>query len=96
MRLKSRPRISAMDLSWTLIPALNATGRLGQPKLSIEILLEQDSLKRNEIASKIIELNTERKTLVNSAQEFISYNAEMSFQKYQNFCFIIKKKDGAL
>lgn len=85
-------RISAMDLSWTLIPALNATGRLGQPKLSIEILLEQDSLKRNEIASKIIELNTERKTLVNSAQEFISYNAEMSFQKYQNFCFIIEKK----
>lgn len=85
-------KITATDLSWTVIPALNATGRLGQPKLAIDILLEKDSLTRNQIASKIIDLNTERKSLVNSAQDFISYNAEMSFQKYKNFCFIIEKK----
>ena len=84
-------KITATDLSWTLIPAINATGRLGQPELAINILMEEDASKRNAIADKIIALNTERKALVNSAQEFCGFNAEMSFKKHQKFCFVIDK-----
>lgn len=84
-------RISATDLSWTLIPAINATGRLGQPELSIQILLEEDPNKRNEIADKIIALNTERKALVNIATELTGYNAEMSYKKLSNLCLVVEK-----
>lgn len=85
-------KITSTDLAWTLIPAINATGRLGQPELAIQLLMEDDAAKRNQIADKIIELNTERKSLVNAAQEFINFNAEISFQKYKNFCFVIDKR----
>lgn len=84
-------RITATDLSWTLIPAINATGRLGHPELSIKIFLEEDSTKRNQIADKIIELNTQRKSLVNIATELTSYNAEMSYKKHSKLCLIVEK-----
>lgn len=85
-------KITATDLAWTVIPAINATGRLGHPELGIELLLEQDASKRVKIADEIIALNTERKSLVNAAQEFVGFNAEMSYKKYQKFCFIVEKK----
>lgn len=85
-------RITSTDLSWSIIPALNSTGRLGHPELAIRLLTEQDAAKRNQTAAEIIELNTERKALVNTAQEYVSFSAEISFQKYKNFCFIIDKR----
>lgn len=85
-------KITATDLAWTVIPAINATGRLGSPELGIKLLLEEDAAQRTKIADQIISLNTERKSLVNAAQEFVSFNAEMSFKKYQKFCFIVEKK----
>ena len=84
-------RITATDLSWTLIPAINATGRLGQPELSIQILLEEDPSKRNEIADKIIGLNTERKSLVSIATELTSYNAQISYEKLSKICLVVEK-----
>lgn len=85
-------KITATDLAWTVIPAINATGRLGSPELGIKLLMEEDAAKRTQIADEIISLNTERKSLVNTAQEFVSFNAEMSYQKYRKFCFIIEKR----
>ena len=84
-------RITATDLSWTLIPAINATGRLGQPELSIQILLEEDPSKRNEIADQIIGLNTERKSLVSIATELTSYNAQISYEKLSKICLVVEK-----
>lgn len=85
-------KITATDLAWTAIPAINATGRLGSPELGIQLLMEEDPAKRTQIADEIISLNTERKSLVNTAQEFVSFNAEMSYQKYRKFCFIVEKR----
>ena len=58
-------RICASDLSWNINPALNATGRLGQPEIGLELFLEKDAAKRTQIAQKIIEMNNERKALGN-------------------------------
>lgn len=85
-------KITSQDLSWTLIPAINSTGRMGQPDLAVKIFMEQNPVLRNEIASKIIDLNTERKSLANCAQEIINFDAMQSAEKNKTFCYVINEK----
>ncbi|WP_407425462.1 single-stranded-DNA-specific exonuclease RecJ [Treponema sp.] len=83
-------RITATELSWNINPALNATGRLGQPETGLELFLEKNPEKRTEIARKIIELNNERKELGNKGWEFASFKAKESIEKYSGkLCVII-------
>ena len=54
-------KVTSTDLSWGLIPALNATGRLGEPQTALELFINQDANERDKIAQRRIELNQERK-----------------------------------
>ena len=83
-------RITATDLSWNINPALNATGRLGQPEIGLELFLEKDPSKRTEIAQKIIEMNNRRKELGNEGWNFAASQAKQSIEKYGGkLCVII-------
>ena len=83
-------RLTATDLSWNINPALNATGRLGQPEIGLELFLEKNAEKRTQIAKKIIEMNNERKELGNKGWDFASLQAKESIQKYGGkLCVII-------
>ena len=83
-------RINATDLSWNINPALNATGRLGQPEIGLELFLEKDAGKRTEIAQKIIAMNNERKALGSEGWNFAALQAKDSIQKYGGkLCVII-------
>ena len=44
--------VTSTDLSWTIIPALNAAGRMGQSNLSLELLLSEEPLKREQLAKE--------------------------------------------
>ena len=86
-------RITATDLSWNINPALNATGRLGQPEIGLELFLEKDAGKRTEIAQKIIEMNNERKALGNEGWNYAALQAKESIQKYGGkLCVIIDER----
>lgn len=86
-------RITSVDLSWNIVPVLNATGRLGQPEIGIELFLEKDPSKRAEIAQKIISMNNERKQLGNEAWEYGSIKAKESIEKYGGkLCVIIDER----
>lgn len=65
-------KVTSTDMSWTVIPALNAAGRLGQPEIALELLLSDNAKEREDKAQKIIELNEERKRLVYSALGVVS------------------------
>ncbi len=56
-------RITSTDLSWNVIPVLNAAGRLGQPELAIELLMAKESKDRLAIAERILELNRQRRQM---------------------------------
>jgi single-stranded-DNA-specific exonuclease len=56
-------RISSTDLSWTVSPALNATGRLGQPETALKLFLSPDQAERNTLADQILQLNVDRRKL---------------------------------
>lgn len=53
--------LNAKQLSWDLIPVLNAAGRMGKTELLVELLLEKDLAKRCELARELIGLNEERR-----------------------------------
>ncbi len=54
-------KILSRDLGWTIGPALNAAGRMGQTSLALELLMENDREKAAKLAKSLRKLNEERK-----------------------------------
>ena len=59
--------LTSTDLSWTVIPALNAAGRMGKAELSLKLLISENAKEREQLAATIHELNEKRKDLVSEA-----------------------------
>lgn len=56
-------QLSAGNVSFTLVPRINAVGRLGESGKSVELLLTEDEVLANEISQKLCEDNSQRKLL---------------------------------
>lgn len=84
--------ISSTDLSWKLIPALNAAGRMGLSNLSLELLINEDPKERDILAQKIIELNEQRKHYVQEAEFFTEKDAFNSIQNFDGKLCIVHDK----
>lgn len=76
--------LNSTVLSWQVIPALNAAGRLGKSNLSLQLLLSQDPKEREQLANTIFDLNEERKNLVSQAYCAVQESAKKSFTENQN------------
>lgn len=77
-------KINATDLSWNVIPILNAAGRLGEPETALKLFIEKDPKKRDEIACRLLELNAQRKELGSDALSFAEDTARKSLEKFHN------------
>lgn len=85
--------LTSTDLSWKLIPALNASGRMGQSNVSLELLIAQDAAQRNSLANKIIDLNEERKRFVSDGEMYTARQAEENFGKFSGkLCVVADEK----
>lgn len=85
--------INSTDLSWKLIPALNASGRMGQSNVSLELLTAGDSAERNRLAAKIMELNEDRKHYVSDGEMYTARQAEENFHKFnEKLCVVTDEK----
>ena len=56
-------KVTAATISFSLAPRLNAAGRMGQPDLSVELLLTDDSMEADRLAAELSRLNSERRSL---------------------------------
>lgn len=56
-------QISAKQVVWQLTPLLNATGRMGRPDKSVNMLLSTDLEEVESLAEEVYRLNQERKRL---------------------------------
>ena len=90
-QLKLYPQaLTSTDLSWTVTPALNAAGRLGQANVALELLTSQDPKERNQKAVRIFELNEERKNRVAQAMYQIdTIDRESIDQNQGKLCVIV-------
>ena len=53
----------ADDFSFFLGPAINAAGRVGDPMLALKLFLEEDLKSARAIATKLVDINKERKSI---------------------------------
>lgn len=82
-------RITSTDISWNIIPVLNAAGRLGKPQLSVQLFLAATSQERDALAEEMIKLNMDRRQLGNDAWNYIEKQAYESFEKYRNNLVVV-------
>ena len=59
----SSKRIGTTDISWLLCPALNAAGRMGKPRIALDLLMEKDPVLRDKLVKELIGMNEERKKI---------------------------------
>lgn len=55
--------ITADGLSFSLIPRLNAAGRMADPALALDLLLERDPVRASTLAAQLEEINQERRDI---------------------------------
>ena len=85
-------KISSTDLSWNIVPLLNATGRLGEPETALQLLLEENSQTREKIADRILALNIERKKLGAEAQIVADSQVRENLPRFSNKIAYVKSE----
>ena len=84
--------LSSTELSWSVIPALNAAGRMGHSDISLKLLISENPKEREQLAQTIYKMNEERKELVTSAYYKIHEEAERSLELHSNkLCVSVKE-----
>ena len=82
--------VNSTKLSWNIVPVLNATGRLGQPELGLELFKEKDNIKRDQLADQIIALNNQRKQLGAEAWSIGNQKAQETIARFAGkLCVVI-------
>ncbi|MDQ7083309.1 MAG: DHHA1 domain-containing protein [Aquificota bacterium] len=59
-------RVSAKDIAYSLAPRINAPGRIGDPMISLKLLIESDPVRAEVLARKVEMLNARRKAITES------------------------------
>ena len=74
--------LTVRDISFNLIPVLNSTGRIGNPKHAVDLLLTDSSYRAAYLVDKMLVLNEERKEItqkvLNEARKMISENQSIN------------------
>lgn len=73
----SKDRLSSVDVSFSLIPRINASGRFGSASDAVELFLTDDEERAEELAGRLDSLNSERK----AAEERILASIEEKFRQ---------------
>ena len=76
--------LNSTDLTWNIIPALNAAGRMGRSDLSLQLLISENPKERESLANELYNLNEKRKELVSSAYYRIHDSAKESIIQHDN------------
>jgi single-stranded-DNA-specific exonuclease len=75
-------RIETSDISWLLCPAINSTGRMGNPRKALDLLLENDPKKRDSLADEILGMNEERKKIGEEIWTMVEPVAEENMKRF--------------
>ena len=80
-----KDRLSSVDVSFSIIPRINASGRFGSASDAVELFLTDDEQRAEELADKLDCLNSERKAaeeqILASIEESISASPEILYDR---------------
>lgn len=86
-------QLGSADLSWNVIPVINAAGRLGEPEVAISLLTEENPQKRDELAEYLINLNEKRKQLGQKAWQIAEKQVHDSLKRFNNKLILVADKE---
>lgn len=87
--IKGNNKLTAGKVSFTLIPRINACGRLALSEKSVELLLTKDEIIATEIAAQLSEDNKNRQEIEKSIlEEVLDYIEENPHLKYKRIMVI--------
>ncbi|MCL2826107.1 MAG: single-stranded-DNA-specific exonuclease RecJ, partial [Eggerthellaceae bacterium] len=72
--------VSAVNLSFSLVPRLNAAGRMGDAQLALDLLMTEDSAKAQALAAKLEEVNDCRRVIEAELSERAKEQAAAHYQ----------------
>ena len=72
--------VSSSSLSFTIIPRLNAAGRMGNAQLALDLLLCDDFAEATHLSTELENVNTQRRTIEAELAEVASEQAERIFK----------------
>ncbi|MBQ7602965.1 MAG: single-stranded-DNA-specific exonuclease RecJ [Clostridia bacterium] len=67
--LKIKGKLTSQDVSFKIAPKLNASGRMGDANHSLQLYIETNKTKLNQMIRQLIDYNTDRQELCNIAYE---------------------------
>jgi len=76
--------IVTSDISWILCPAINAAGRMGNPRKALDLFMEKESRLRDSLADELISMNEERKKIGEEIWSIAEPMAAENMESYQN------------
>ena len=81
--------LGTKDVAWNLTPLINATGRMGVPDTTVNLLLSESEAERKELADEVASLNRERKNLGEKAWNSSLPKAYKSFSEMDEKMVIV-------
>ncbi len=77
--------VNAGHIGFVIAPRINASGRIGNPSIAVEMLIEKDYFKALEIAKQLSLLNTDRqmqeREIMESAEKYIKAHVDLNTEK---------------
>lgn len=73
--------LSSREIAWQIGPAINATGRMGEPDRAARLLLSGEAEERESLAEGIVELNQRRKKIGDEMWDRILPEARASLER---------------
>ena len=82
-------RLASRDISWTLAPVINASGRMGHPDKAARLFLSADPQERRTLAEEVTALNRMRKKAGEEAWRQILPQAEASIAELGHKAIVV-------
>ena len=95
-KLIDKPTLETEDLGFGIGPRLNASGRLGQAQLAVELLICEDNGRAKELAEYIDALNKNRKSLEIKIQRSAEKLIEQNFDPENEAALVLAADDWHL
>ena len=86
-------KIGTSDLAWQISPAINATGRMGNPSLAVRLLTSQDQAERARLSEEVVKMNTDRKQLGSDSWTVVEPLARESLERLNSRLVLAASKD---
>jgi single-stranded-DNA-specific exonuclease len=85
--------LESNDVSWSISPWINSSGRMGQADKAVELFITEDEALRSSLADQLHDLNQERKKLGDSLWEAALEESRLSLEDLDNKLTLVRSQE---